>query len=63
VNRTSKRWTFNPDKLSYIIENTLEENCLILNNEPGRKEGQCYYCNENNQGDATTAAPMWWSLR
>jgi len=63
VNRTSKRWTFNPDKLSYIIENTLEENCLILNNEPGRKEGQCYYCNENNQGDATIAAPMWWSLR
>jgi hypothetical protein len=63
VNRNTKRWTFDPKGLSYVIENTLEENCLLLNNEPGRKEGQCYYCDENNQGNATTISPSWWTSR
>jgi hypothetical protein len=63
VNRNTKRWTFDPKSLSYVIENTLEENCLKLNNEPGRKEGQCYYCDEYNQGTSTTIPPSWWSSK
>jgi hypothetical protein len=63
VNRISKRWTFNPQSLTYVIENNLEELCLLLNNEPGRKEGQCYYCNEYNLGVSTTAQPNWWANR
>jgi hypothetical protein len=63
VNRITKRWTFKPENLSYVIENNLEELCLVLNNEPGRKEGQCYYCDEYNLGTSTTSQPNWWADR
>ncbi|MFT5884377.1 MAG: hypothetical protein ACI9IP_000832 [Arcticibacterium sp.] len=60
IDRNTQRWTFNPESLSYVIENTIENNCLLLDNEPGAKEGQCYYCDEYNQGNATTRSPSWW---
>ncbi len=60
VNRATKRWTFEPYELSYAIENNLFDLCLLLDNEPGPKEGQCYYCDEYNQGQATTRPPSWW---
>ncbi|MFT7421772.1 MAG: hypothetical protein ACI9QN_002703 [Arcticibacterium sp.] len=60
VNRVTKRWTFDPSELSYTTNNNLYDQCILLDNEPGAKEGQCYYCDEYNQGNATTRSPSWW---
>ncbi|WP_157687290.1 DUF4249 family protein [Jiulongibacter sediminis] len=60
VSRKSTRWTFDPDVLSYAIKNNLKELCLLLDNEPGGKSGQCYYCDMYNMGEATTQSPLWW---
>lgn len=63
VSRKSARWTFDPEVLTYAIDNNLKELCLLLDNEPGPKEGQCYNCDEYNRGDATTQSPLWWPKR
>lgn len=60
VSRKSRRWTFDPSELSYLLSDVSYDNCLLLANEPGPKTDQCYFCTQYNSGTATTTAPDWW---
>lgn len=60
VTEDAKRWVFNPDELSYGLDNNLYELCQISYG-PGRPGGpECYDCRDYPFGQAVTTPPIWW---
>ena len=59
VEEKTKRWYFNIQQLSYFVQNTLREDCLVVYG-PGGPAPECLSCLEYSNGNATNISPLWW---
>ncbi len=62
VSESASRWTFDPDDLSYTIEDNLlqwcQENAVF---DPRLPPDQCFDCRSHTLGVAVNTPPLWWN--
>lgn len=59
VSEQIRRWYFNKDDLSYIIQNTMKADCEVVYG-PGPPAPTCVSCLDYHNGSSTNVKPSWW---